>query len=145
MKCIVETTGDFMLLNSTFEEISAQRACVTTMTPFVDIRINKKELRVLARNLPRNANDEDFNVVLNAMKDEDANYCTAEQSKDAAAAYCAEFGLDVDGQDLEATEIETKAQKKARLKAEQEQADAEAFAALEAEEVEAEKAKTKGK
>lgn len=108
MKCIVETTGRFMLLNTTSEEIPSQRPSVTTMTPFVDVRINKKELKVLARNLPRKANDADFKEVLVAMEG---------NKKAAVAAYAAEFGLTIDGEPLD--EVEVSQEEKARLEAEE--------------------------
>jgi hypothetical protein len=85
-----------MLLNMpTYEEIPSQRASVTSQTPFVDTKINKKEVKILARGLPRQASDADFKEVLMEMEGDE---------KAAAAAYCAEFGLTIDGEELEEME-----------------------------------------
>ena len=100
MKCIVETTGEFMLLNiPTMEEIPADRPAVVFLTPFIDVRINRKELKVLARDLPKHASDEDFAEVFNTMKDD---------KKAAVAAFCAEYGIDVEGNKLDEMEVEVK-------------------------------------
>jgi len=114
MKCIVETTGSFMLLNTTMEAIPSQRPCVTTMNTFVNIAINEKKLKVLARNLPRKASDTEFLEGYIALE---------KDGKQAAAAYCAEFGLTIDGEPLDDVEVETETQKEE--KEEKEDADTE--------------------
>jgi membrane protein involved in colicin uptake len=138
MKHIVETTGSFMLLNSNREEIDSNRPSVVTHTPFVDIRINKKELKVLARNLPKEASDDDFFEVFVEME---------RDAKAAVEAYCAELGVTIDGDERDdITETETAKQKaeaeaKAKAEAEAKEAKAKEEAELKAKEEAEAKAK----
>ena len=126
MKCIVETTGSFMLLNSTLEEIPSERPSVTTMGSFVDIRINKKELKVFARNLPRKASDEDFKKVLDIMDG---------KVKPAVEAYCAELGVTIDGEARDDIEEDVEAEAIAAEEAKEAEEKVAAEAEAEAEEL----------
>lgn len=105
MKCIVETTGSFMFINTDLSEIQHNRPSVTGHSAFIDLRLNNKELKILARNLPHKASDVEFAKALKAAKGKVSL---------AVSAYCAELGVDTEG---EAIEVEIAPKKVADKKA----------------------------
>jgi hypothetical protein len=88
-------------MNSDGAEISAHRACVATMTTFIDLRINSKELKVLGRNLPKEADDVEFYKVLKEITEDDGFKATNEQLRMAVASYCATLGVTPDGEPVD--------------------------------------------
>lgn len=59
MKLLVETTGEFGLLNTNSEEISASRPSVVTVTDFIEGRTAKGDLKILGK-LNDKADDIEF-------------------------------------------------------------------------------------
>jgi len=90
-KCIVETTGSFMLLNSTGEEINANRPSVVVHTDFVDEQQTSrpKQLNILASGLPLDATDAEFEKFLKDSNDDEAL---------AIESFCAAHGVDIKGE-----------------------------------------------
>jgi len=88
MKCIVETTGMFLLVNTNGEEVRATRPSVVTNTNFIETRLQKEQLKILARGLPDSATDAEFKEFLKASPDD---------VKLAVASFCGKFGLTIDG------------------------------------------------
>lgn len=107
MKCIVETTGEFMLLTNHSEEIPAHRPAVIIKDAFVEIKLERGELRVLAQVLPKEATDGQFVATLREFtkgidrRDRKQAKKYKEQVKAAVLAYTAEFGYDLFGEQLE--------------------------------------------
>lgn len=97
MKVIVKPVGAFMYINAPYgEEIRHNRPSVATHGPFIDTLIARGDLKIFARGLPMKATDaEFFTAYIEAEKDE----------KLAIEAFCAEFGLSPDGDNIE-TEAE---------------------------------------
>ena len=89
-KCIVETTGEFGLVNNDYSAIHSHRPTVTRKTQLVEVKVADRQLRMLASTLPDQANDEDFLTVLNEVGD----------TKLAVSAYCSEFGIDNQGDEI---------------------------------------------
>lgn len=108
--CIVQTTGHFGLLNSNGDDIKHNRPTLTRQSQFIDQRLHRGDLKILARNLPKTCTDAEF---------EDVYHSSKGNAKLAAQAFCALFGQDTDGTPIE-VETETTAQRKAREKAEKE-------------------------
>lgn len=94
MKVIVETSGNFGLLNTDRGHINSRRPSVALYTQFVEAEIGTGRLRLFAKGLPDSAKDSDFAQVLKDSKD----------VKVAVTAFCALFGLDVAGDKLPQTE-----------------------------------------
>lgn len=69
-KVIVQTTGQFGLLNSNGEVIHADRPTVTRHTQFVDHEVGNNQLEVLVKGLPDTACDADLQAVLKDCMDE---------------------------------------------------------------------------
>ena len=149
MKCIVETAGKFMLVNSNGEEISSRRPSVATFTPFIDSRILKKDLRCLATDLPMGAEDEDFNEVYQEMikglkpchDPEDPKYdkyqkALRKKGKAAVDSYCSTLGKDRLGEEVE-VEDDTEGAEAQKAREEEEHLAAEEAEAKEKEEAEA--------
>lgn len=102
MKVIVETKGNFMLLNSNGEEIDSNRPSVAKYTPFIDARIHRGDLRSLATGLPLEASDKEFAKALKeSMKDAKTDQEKRDAQKLAVTSYCAEFGIDPTGEEIE--------------------------------------------
>lgn len=101
MKCIVETKGDLSLLTPTFEDIKHDRPTVVPHSTFIDVKLNEGQLKILARDLPKEASDEDFKQVYKELESD---------TKQAVAAYCSEFGKDPTG--IERDDLEGEAAKK---------------------------------
>lgn len=105
LKCIVETRGDFTMLNVTGETIHSHRPTLVIMTPFIEEAIHEKKLRSLATSIPAKAEDNDFRqVYLDSKKDKEL----------AVKSFCAAHGVDVQGDPLD--EIETPPVKKDKIK-----------------------------
>lgn len=111
-KCIVETTGDFMLLSPRGEEIHAHRPTVIVKDAFVDIKLQRGEIRVLAQKLPSEASDVDFLVIVREMTKDlnrhDKKQATKyrKQVKAAVLAYAAEYGYDAFGEQISSEKLE---------------------------------------
>tara|TARA_R110002072_G_scaffold23791_6_gene81599 strand:+ start:224 stop:562 length:339 start_codon:yes stop_codon:yes gene_type:complete len=61
MKTIVETKGDFMLVDPyTGDVIEDTRPSVVTFSPFIETRVANGQVKALATDLPEEANDADF-------------------------------------------------------------------------------------
>ena len=61
MKMLVETTGDFMLMQTTTGfDIQSDRPCVVAVDAWVHNQLGLKSLVVLNNDLPDTATDEDF-------------------------------------------------------------------------------------
>ena len=95
-KCIVEPKASVTLLNTNGDAIHHNRPTLTTMTQFIESKLQDGTIRVLARHLPKEASDAKFHVTYKELEG---------NSKQAVHAYCAEFGLTPDGEELE-TEID---------------------------------------
>lgn len=134
-KCIVETTGEFGLVNNDYSAIHSHRPTVTRKTQLVEIKIAERQLRMLASTLPDQANDEDFyKVWLDSDKD----------AKLAVAAYCGEFGVDAHGDEIETENDPAKeAAEKAAAEAAAKQAEEEEAARKAQEEADAKEAAEK--
>lgn len=91
-RCIVQTKGDFVLLNTTGEAIESHRPTVVAMTSFVETRLQKDELKVFARHLPREATDEEFREFLKESEND---------VELAVNSFCAKFGINPDGENLD--------------------------------------------
>lgn len=104
MKSIVETTGNFGLLNTNGDYIEATRPSVTKSTIFIEQRLVRGDLKVLAKDLPKEAEDADFVKFLEDSKGD---------VKLAVEAFCATFGRNAAGEAVEHIN-ETPAQKKKR-------------------------------
>lgn len=126
MKCIVETTGKFSLISGNGDHIKDDRPSVVSNNSFIESRMYRGDLRILAKNLPPEASDVEFYEFYIECK---------KNTELAVNSYCAKFGLNTQGEATE-TVSETKAERKEREKAEKEkaQAEAEAEAALKAQE-----------
>lgn len=105
--CIVETKGEFGLLNSNGDDIRHNRPTLTLQTTFIEQRLLRGDIRVLARNLPRTSTDAEFEQVLKDSKDD---------VKLAVAAFCGLYNQDVGGDKFEDdAEVESEEAKAARL------------------------------
>lgn len=86
MKAIVETTSNIMLVDAgTKDFLPEDRPAVMTMTQFLQTRIGKGDVRVLAADLPNEANDADFVEYLKDAEKTDlaiASYVSSFQSSD---------------------------------------------------------------
>lgn len=96
MKCIVETSGDFGLLNTNKDFIEAHRPTVTEFTSFVEERIGNGEVSLLARGLPDEALDADFVTFFNEAEGD---------TPLAVESFCAALGVNTTGQELTSAEI----------------------------------------
>lgn len=89
MKAIVETTSNIMLVDAgTKEFLPEDRPAVMTMTQFLQSRIGKGDVRVLAADLPADANDADFEGYLQESENEElaiAAYVSSLRSGDREA------------------------------------------------------------
>ena len=106
MKHLVETTGDFMLLDSsTRTSIRHDRPTIVKVTPFVTTRLGTGELKLLIQDLPEEATDDEmFEYIM-----------LAGDAATGVAAYLAHFGLDEYGRPIE-TEINPKKNDTLKLK-----------------------------
>ena len=65
MKIIAKTTGPFALLDSLTRDLLEEHTpSLVTMTNFIESRIAKGEIKVLASNLPNDADPEEFKTFL---------------------------------------------------------------------------------
>lgn len=108
MKCIVETTGNFGLINTNGEYIESYRPTVTKQTIFIEQKLVRGDLKVLAKALPKDANDADF---LKFYEDSKKSVPLSVE------AYCATFGRNAAGELIESIN-ETATEKKKRLQKE---------------------------
>lgn len=99
-KCIVETTGEFELLDMSsipMANIKANRPTVVIKTGFIDAQRTEGNLKVLAVGLPMDAEDKDFGDLFNndAKKDKQL----------AIKSFCSKFKLNVDGEKIDTEEV----------------------------------------
>jgi hypothetical protein len=97
LKCIVKTTGDFGLLNTTLEEIHYHRPSVTKHTAFVEQRILRGDLKLLAVRLPPEASDRDFRATWEGSKKDETLSVTS---------FCAMFGQEPNGTKIDGEKLE---------------------------------------
>lgn len=95
-KCIVETTGEFELLDMSsipMANIKENRPTVVILTDFIKAQRSDGNLRVLAVGLPMEADDKDFGDLFNG---------DAEKNKELAIkSFCSKFKLNADGEKID--------------------------------------------
>lgn len=134
-KCIVKTTGNFMVSNAMYEPVQPHRASVTTFTGTLENLEENGKLVFLARNLPIEVTDEDFEKLLKTEG-------MTEEKAVAKIAGGVEGDKEAEEAKAKADEAEAEAAEAAKLK---EVEEAEAAKLKEAEDKETEVAKPKGK
>lgn len=97
-KCIVETRGEIGLLSPHGESIIYGRPALVYMSEFVEIKLQEKQLKVLAREIPASAENAEW---LKHWRS-----CNKDM-KLAVDSFCALFGQDKDGSPIE-TEVKPK-------------------------------------
>lgn len=86
MKHLVETTGNFMLLDlGSAQEIDAFRPTVVRLTEWMGVRISKGELKVVAADLKDEATDAEFVTYMKEMNGD---------AEAAVASFLSKFGKD---------------------------------------------------
>lgn len=99
-KCVVITTGDFGLLSPLREAIRAHgQMTVVYDSPFVASQLADKKLQLVAKNLPPEASDDELMRCLKESKG---------KADLALNAFCALYGVKLDGSELGEHERELK-------------------------------------
>lgn len=70
MKSIIKTKSAIMLVDPVTQEIVEETPHVVTWTSFLEARTGKGQIAVLKSDLPRSANDDDFQQFLTDAEDE---------------------------------------------------------------------------
>lgn len=94
-KCIVETTGNFELLDMSsipMANIRENRPTVVIKTEFIDAQRAEGNLRVLAVGLPMEASDKEFGDFFNDSK---------KDKQLSIKSFCSKFKLNVEGEKID--------------------------------------------